>query len=282
MSSSQFTYRKRIGSMSPEDLQNLRSAYSQMMDIRDNRGYNFFAGIHGVPQWYCWHHQRTRRSRLALRLFLPWHRAYLYMFEQAVKDRVPNAFVPWWDWRSAASQQQQEGIPASFSEETINGGQQQNPLARAHISEPDANPPTDRDTTRSPGDPSDLPTAEQVDFALSLSDYGDFSDEIEGIHDSIHVWVGGDMSTVPFAAWDPIFWSHHSMIDRIWWLWQLQHGINNIPNELLDEELPPFPFTVRRVLSIHDLGYDYAGTVSTVEGTTATAPTQGQSESGGG
>lgn len=249
--------------MTSDDLQNIRMAYSQMMEIRDNRGYNYFAGIHGVPQWYCWHHQRARRSRLALRLFLPWHRAYLYMFEQAAKDRVAGAFIPWWDWQSEASHQ--EGIPASYAQNTTDESEP-NPLVRAHISVPNANPPADRDTTRSPDDPSNLPTPDQVNFALSLSDYGDFSDEIEGIHDSIHVWVGGDMSTVPFAAWDPIFWSHHSMIDRLWWLWQLQHGINNIPNELLDEELAPFPFTVRRVLNIHELGYDYAGTVSSVGG----------------
>jgi len=192
--------------MSPADLQNLRSAYSQMMTISDNRGYNYLAGIHGVPQWYCWHHQRRRRFNLALRLFLPWHRAYLYMFEQAAKDNVPDVYVPWWDWRSTASHT--EGIPRSFSVQTANN--QPNPLARARIRVPNANPPADRDTRRFPGDPSELPTSSQVDFALSLSDYGDFSDELEGIHDSVHVWVGGiggDMASVPFAAWI-LFFGH--------------------------------------------------------------------------
>jgi tyrosinase len=267
MSSVQFTYRRSIENMSSADLQNLRMAYSQMMTIRDNRGYNFFAGIHGVPGWYCWHHQRARRFNVALRLFLPWHRAYLYMFEQAARDTVPDAFIPWWDWRSETSHT--EGIPRAFAEQDFDG--QPNPLAKAHISVPNANPPTDRDTRRFPGDPSELPTSSQVNFALSLSDYGDFSDELEGIHDGVHIWaggIGGDMAAVPFAAWDPIFWSHHSMIDRIWWLWQLRHGINNIPSELLDQELAPFPFTVRRVLNVHELGYDYAGTVTMVGGTT--------------
>jgi tyrosinase len=254
--------------MSSAELQNLRMAYSQMMAIWDNRGYNFLAGIHGVPQWYCWHHQRRRRFNLALRLFLPWHRAYLYMFEQAAKDMVPGVFVPWWDWRFEVSQS--EGIPRAFTEQTVNG--QPNPLANARIYAPNANPPTDRYTRRFPGDPSELPTSSHVNFALNLSDFGDFSDEIEGIHDGVHVWaggIGGDMGAVPFAAWDPIFWSHHSMIDRLWWLWQLRHGINNIPSELLDQELSPFPFTVRRVLNVHELGYDYAGSVTTTAGGTS-------------
>jgi tyrosinase len=277
MSSEQFTYRERIQSMPPDDLQNLRRAYSQMMTIGDNRGYNYWAGIHGVPQWYCWHAQRRVGSDLSLRLFLPWHRAYLYMFEQAVKDIISDVYIPWWDWRFEHSQG--EGVPRAFAEETIDG--QPNPLAKAHISAPatQRTPATDRETRRFPGDPSELPTSDRVNFALSLSDFGDFSDEIESIHDQIHGWTGGiapgsefppvfgDMAQVPFAAWDPLFWSHHCMIDRLWWLWQLRHGINNIPTELLDQELAPFPFTVRRVLNVHELGYDYAGIIMTVGGT---------------
>ena len=34
---------------------------------------------------------------------------------------------------------------------------------------------------------------------------------LEGIHNNIHDWVGGNghMSQVPVAAFDPIFWLHH-------------------------------------------------------------------------
>ena len=39
-------------------------------------------------------------------------------------------------------------------------------------------------------------------------------------HDRVHGYVGGSMGQVPTAAFDPIFWSHHSMVDRIWYLWQ--------------------------------------------------------------
>ena len=56
----------------------VRQSYRQMMAIRDNRGFQYLAGLHGVPSWYCWHHQQNARSAQQLQLFLPWHRAYLY------------------------------------------------------------------------------------------------------------------------------------------------------------------------------------------------------------
>jgi hypothetical protein len=36
------------------------------------------------------------------------------------------------------------------------------------------------------------------------------------------------MGVVGTAAFDPIFWSHHAMIDRLWWLWQARNGNGNI------------------------------------------------------
>ena len=31
------------------------------------------------------------------------------------------------------------------------------------------------------------------------------------------------MGTIAFAAYDPIFWAHHTMIDRLWRLWHQKH-----------------------------------------------------------
>ena len=52
-----------------------------------------------------------------------------------------------------------------------------------------------------------------------------------GIHDEIHFAVGGAigdvggaMSDVPTAAFDPIFWVHHSNIDRLWAEWSCSGG----------------------------------------------------------
>jgi tyrosinase len=66
------------------------------------------------------------------------------------------------------------------------------------------------------------------------------------------------MGVVGTAAFDPVFWAHHVMIDRLWWLWQLGHGNGSIPPNLLDVVLAPFNMKVRDVLNVQSLGYDYA------------------------
>jgi tyrosinase len=97
-----------------------------------------------------------------------------------------------------------------------------------------------------------------VERVLRLGDFLDFQQQLEQIHDHIHIWVSGTMAEVPFAAYDPIFFAHHAMVDRIWRLWQLRHPTAGVPADLIDEALPPFNITVRQTLSTTTLGYDYA------------------------
>jgi len=56
---------------------------------------------------------------------------------------------------------------------------------------------------------------------------GGFRRELEmPLHNTIHRFVGGDMMTSTSPN-DPVFWLHHSNIDRIWSAWQDLHGVNN-------------------------------------------------------
>jgi tyrosinase len=116
-------------------------------------------------------------------------------------------------------------------------------------------------TSRQPGSSESLPIAKEIETTLGLTDFGEFSDELEDISNRVQMWVGGrcgDMSYIPFVAYDPIFWSHRVMIDRIFWMWQLlgRTGIS-IPGYLYNEVLDPFSLTVRDILDIRRLGYDY-------------------------
>lgn len=257
--------RKRVGALSASELSSLRDAYRRMMRISDNRGYNYLAGLHGVPDWYCWHGPRSIGTSRPYHLFLPWHRAYMRYFELAILRQNPGTALPWWDWASGQS------IPAAFSAERADG--QPNPLFKARINVPTANPPLNRDTTRFPGETGGnqnarLPTRGEIAALYRVTQFEEFSTGLEGIHNRIHMWTGGirgDMSNVNTAAYDPIFWSHHCMIDRVWYLWQLKNGINNIPAEYMSVVLAPFRYTVRDVLNIGAIGYEYAAASVTIQ-----------------
>jgi tyrosinase len=69
------------------------------------------------------------------------------------------------------------------------------------------------------------------------------------------------MGVIATSAFDPVFWAHHCMIDRLWYLWQLRWGVTNIPPNYLRQTLAPWALTVQDVLDIHRLGYEYAGAV---------------------
>ncbi len=56
--------------MSAAQLTSFRQAVTASMGVSDNRGYSAWAGIHGLPGQFCQH---------GTPLFLPWHRAYLYL-----------------------------------------------------------------------------------------------------------------------------------------------------------------------------------------------------------
>jgi tyrosinase len=66
------------------------------------------------------------------------------------------------------------------------------------------------------------------------------------------------MSLIDIAAFDPVFWAHHAMIDRLWYLWQMRQPNASVPAALLNSALDPFPLTVSQILDISQLGYEYA------------------------
>ena len=81
---------------------------------------------------------------------------------------------------------------------------------------------------------------------MALEDFDDFTSQLEDLHNRVHVWVGGTMSEIPVAAFDPVFWAHHTMIDRLWAIWQQAHpgaGVGSVP---AGRPLGPVPHAQRR------------------------------------
>lgn len=75
------------------------------------------------------------------------------------------------------------------------------------------------------------------------------------------------MGSQAFAAYDPVFWAHHVMVDRIWRIWQRDHPGASFDLQTLGQALPPFPLTVAEVLDVTRLGYEYASFATDVRGT---------------
>ncbi|MGF1470179.1 MAG: tyrosinase family protein [Rubrobacteraceae bacterium] len=250
--------RKAIRGLSEPELTNFREAISRAKALSDERGYNYFAGVHGLPlPSHCEH---------GTLLFLPWHRAYLYFFELALQDQVQDVALPYWDWSADISHQ--EGLPAAYSDEQDDGGLE-NPLFSSTVEWDQAlidfvlqrlpgALTQDGQTLRDPDPPDELPRKDTIDSILDAPTFEDFSTRLENVHGDVHVWVGGAMSAVPTAGYDPIFFAHHSMIDRLWYLWQMRHTGMSLPPSLMQVALPPFPVTVAQTLNIETLGYEYA------------------------
>lgn len=54
---------------------------------------------------------------------------------------------------------------------------------------------------------------------------GRFSDGFLGMHAAGHFTMGGDASDLFSSPTDPIFFLHHAMVDRIYWIWQALHPV---------------------------------------------------------
>jgi tyrosinase len=171
---------------------------------------------------------------------LPWHRVYLYLFEEALHNYHPDVCIPYWDWNQAGQQQ----IPAWLSgvHPTV-----QTPTRTINV-------------TRSPGAESWLAsTVSSVPTALAKTNYGDFSSPINGIHGGVHIWVGGTMSDASVSPADPIFWLHHANLDRLWWKWYQSAAGNqqNPPLTGADALMDPWTYTEVDTRNIASLGYTY-------------------------
>lgn len=165
--------------------------------------------------------------------FLPWHREYLRRFEHALQFVQPSVMIPYWNWGADISD-----TTALFSDDRIgpmgaagtfevtSGYLARNPTAQNPLGweiHPDLRPFTDtlqRNTTLNTG--AGFPTAATVANVMSQGAFGQFRPALESPHNTIHVRVGRNMVRMTSPN-DPIFWLHHSQVDRIWAMWQVDH-----------------------------------------------------------
>jgi tyrosinase len=190
-------------------------------------------------------------------LFLPWHRAFLKQFENAVRRLTYDDFrMPYLDWDA-------DRIPAMLYEPPF-----------AHDGRVHGPDDSMRDFQGAGGWFWQSAPRPFADF-FGAPNYGG-DDESYG-HNLVHVFVGGDMGNILSAPRDPLFWFHHSNVDRLWWHWDQEYGCSSpacFPQDWLSEWIEGIedpdgnvlrPVQVGSLLSPGALGYDYQGSPPMVE-----------------
>jgi tyrosinase len=241
------TIRKSVYALTDAEVTKFRVAVAKIAAIsaenpQDTRGYQYVANIHGN---YC----HKFKPGFAL-----WHRPYVQLFEQILQDVDPDVFLPYWDWTT--TQAQQEGLPAIFTDPTWTnpetGQDEPNPL----FSQPKTlggGGQTERGDDIGGADPG---WRDLVHKALRAPDYQALTTDLENPHNSVHGWVGGDMGYQGVAAYDPVFWVHHSFVEYAFCQWQDAFP-EEAPPRIDPRRFAPFGVTVEQIWDYRKLGYRY-------------------------
>ncbi|XP_036356811.1 tyrosinase-like protein 1 isoform X2 [Octopus sinensis] len=137
--------------------------------------------------------------------FIIWHRLYLSMFEEALRQINSNLTIPYWD--VTIDERLPDAALSNIWTEDFMGngfGRIKNGIFKdwSH----------DRGfVQRYLGNNDDLPTMEML---LSVLHYP-FT-KLELVHNRSHAFVGGDMQDSSVSPSDPVFWILHSFYDLVW------------------------------------------------------------------
>lgn len=220
-------------------------------------------------------------------LFFPFHRYYLYFFEKILGKLIddPNFAMPFWNWDSPDGMQ----MPAIYADT-------KSPLYN-QLRNANHQPPTLLDLDYNG---RDIASSKQDQISSNLTimyrqmvsngktpdlffgspfragddDENGVPGSVENIpHGPVHIWCGDntqpnfeDMGNFYSAGRDPIFYAHHSNVDRMWSIWKTLGGRRrdltdpdwlNASFLFYDENAQLVRVKVKDCLDTNKLGYDY-------------------------
>jgi tyrosinase len=259
----------------------------------DNRSWRFQAAVHGYDPDHDPYASPTdpappakvqreywEQCQHASWFFLPWHRMYLTIFEQIVADAVveaggPNDWaLPYWNYSAST---EARSLPWAFRQPQWPDGEPNYLYVSQRVPSINAGEPVPDKSVAIEG-----ALSKQV-FSTSWAHdsfgggevsnsihFGSLTGAVENIpHNHIHNDIGGPegfMSDPNRAALDPIFWCHHSNIDRLWETWTRQPGrlnpsdarwLTNVRFGFLGADRQRVVYTSAQVLDTATLGYSY-------------------------
>lgn len=212
--------RNSISALSGSQLAQLKLAFVRLRALgsSDKRTWLLQADIHSL---FC-----NQCNGVSMQIhdswgFFPWHRAYLYYYERILGSLVGDIDqfrLPYWDWENSRS------MPAAYLSPSNSGNSLWDGRRDSGIAGGGSLPASDGTTAR-------------INTLLGITDFATFGGTagIGGAcendpHNIIHGDVGPhappfeDMGNLGYAARDPIFFSHHCNIDKLWSAWNAQAG----------------------------------------------------------
>jgi tyrosinase len=213
--------------------------------------------------------QNDRNSAHRGPVFLPWHRFMLHQLELNLARvlSVPSFGLPYWDWAADGNLPPSQQPKTALWAATGIGGNG-NPVSTGPFAFNAADPRSfhvrvesgaganmrqvSRGLKRQLGSAPSLPKKAQTAKVLALTPYDaapwsttstGFRNQLEGwepsppgLHNLVHVWIGGDMSPASSPN-DPVFFLNHCNVDRIWEAWLVKHGRTYIPDQTASNDL---------------------------------------------
>jgi tyrosinase len=229
--------------------------------------YDYFEALHDrmgkkTGEGMCEHGNET---------FLPWHRAHLFAFEEALRrtdpPRTSLVTLPYWDFSIMPSGDRYPKIfedpkSALYADGRNTAKVTSVPFDRAYlelsvlsVSDWSASSGTKKDSF------SGIAGGQTKDCSRAFRQ--GFGKLENPTHNTMHQnYIGGLMADPSTAALDPIFWSFHAYIDLLFLQWQQMpnHSVTTDSKFTLCIPKDPehqVPFTVGEALDAEVLGYEY-------------------------
>lgn len=239
----------------PERTKELAHAYDRLAKINGNTGLLSQARRHG---YMCDNGVHDSWA------FLLWHRGFLYFHERILVTLTRKDFrLPAWDWENSPV------VPKPWSD--FNAGDQ---IVQACPR---------LKSLKSEVDPCRLQAWLFSDtFEEFAGDGGQSANAFAGVHNDVHVGLGGAMAFPPTAASDPLFYAHHVNVDRYWWYWHNQLGLEPRDQAFFDQKFyfydetgAPVSVRAHQLMDPALLGYRYDHDTPTVSLKLNSTPVEG-------
>jgi hypothetical protein len=220
--------RENIFTLSRLNLNKIKAAIAVMKSLpaSNKTSWAYQVGIHGGPSranvaWGTCQHNNQ--------FFLAWHRMYIYFFERILRSKMRGTAaskpaLPYWDYQLPG----QDKIPPAFTFPASNANALYDSM---------------RDATMNTGGTFAPSININLSNAMLFPNFFTFQNALNNPHGAVHLALGKVQSVYPFAKLgdmnqqltasnDPLFWIHHTNVDRLWESWLQVGGGRGNPSNL--------------------------------------------------